>query len=72
MKSNKNMKRILKNVVLFISSSLFSSAGAGQVLVGQTVPNFVMIGTDNATYSNHTLKGSFFAIAFFPKAFTGG
>ena len=66
------MKTILKNIVLFISSSLFSSAGAAQILVGQTVPNFEMIGTDNATYSNQTLKGSYFAIAFFPKAFTGG
>ncbi|MFL2505291.1 MAG: hypothetical protein ACJ0Q2_09415 [Candidatus Azotimanducaceae bacterium] len=66
------MKAILKNIVLFISSSLFSSAGATQVLVGQTIPDFEMIGTDGDRYSKDTLEGDFFVIAFFPKAFTGG
>ena len=66
------MKTILKNIVLFISSSLFSSAGATQVLVGQTIPDFEMIGTDGASYSKDALEGNYFVIAFFPKAFTGG
>ena len=66
------MKTILKNIVLFISSSLFSSAGATQVVVGQTIPDFEMIGTDGDRYSKDTLEGDFFVIAFFPKAFTGG
>lgn len=66
------MKTILKNIVLFISSSLFSSAGATQVLVGQTIPDFEMIGTDGVPYSKDTLEGNYFVIAFFPKAFTGG
>ena len=68
----KKMKTILKNIVLFISSSLFSSAGATQVVVGQTIPDFEMIGTDGAPYSKDTLEGNYFVIAFFPKAFTGG
>ncbi len=66
------MKTILKNLVLFISSSLFSGAGAASVLVGQTIPDFEMIGTDGVRYSRDQLKGKFFVIAFFPKAFTGG
>lgn len=39
---------------------------------GDPVPAFSMQGSDGNIYSNETLAGKPFVIAFFPKAFTGG
>ena len=44
-----------------------------EVAVGDSVPDFQMVGSDGKTYTNAQFKGKqAFVIAWYPKAFTGG
>ena len=43
-----------------------------ELAAGDDVPKFEMVGSDGKTYSNETLKGKAYVIAWYPKAFTGG
>ncbi len=60
------MKLILACLLLF-SPTLFAAPDEGDL-----APAFSMQGSDGITYSNETLAGKPYVIAFFPKVFTGG
>ena len=49
-----------------------SVAGAAELKVGDTAPDFELPGTDGKTYRLSDLKGKAVVLAWFPKAFTGG
>jgi peroxiredoxin Q/BCP len=47
-------------------------AFAQELKVGDTAPDFKLVGSDGKTYSLANLKGKAVVLAWFPKAFTGG
>lgn len=47
-------------------------AAAEPLKVGDTVPEWTMVGSDGKTYSSASLKGKAYVVAWYPKAFTGG
>lgn len=47
-------------------------AGAAELKVGDTAPDFELPGTDGETYRLSDLRGKAVVLAWFPKAFTGG
>ena len=52
--------------------SLLLSTAAMAVQVGDRAPEFALVGSDGNTWRLSELRGRFVAVAFFPKAFTGG
>ncbi len=68
------MKRTwLIAMTLLIPLFLGGEMTHAETSVGDTVPDFELIGSDGKTYSSKQLKGKkAFVIAWYPKAFTGG
>ena len=57
------------------SGALLAMTGSAnaEIKVGDSVPDFEMVGSDGKTYRNEDFKGKqAFVIAWYPKAFTGG
>ena len=51
---------------------LFSVAASAAVEVGDTAPDWTLLGSDGQQHTLSGLRGTHVVIAFFPKAFTGG
>lgn len=43
-----------------------------ELAVGDSAPDFSLVGTDGETYRLSDLRGKAVVLAWFPKAFTGG
>jgi peroxiredoxin Q/BCP len=64
------MKRVFAGAIGLL---LFGGgAGAAELAVGDTAPEFALAGTDGKTYRLADLKGKTVVLAWFPKAFTAG
>jgi peroxiredoxin Q/BCP len=59
---------------LVLGSLLVSPAFAAELKVGDTAPDFTMVGSDGKTYKLSELNkaGKAVVVAWFPRAFTGG
>ena len=58
---------------LITMTGLFGFAGAAELKVGDSAPDFKLIGSDGKTYQLSQFKNKqAVVIAWFPKAFTGG
>jgi len=70
------MNRLLSRTLLGLASVLFALSAMAQdavLKVGDLAPDFTLVGSDGEQYSLSDYKGKqALAIAFFPKAFTGG
>ena len=64
----------MKSLTLVVLLAFLAAPGAliAAPAVGDRVPAFSMQGSDGNTYSDESLAGQGFVIAFFPKAFTSG
>lgn len=64
-------------LIAFLSAVLFSSAtmlaqAPAELKVGDTAPDFALVGSDGKTWKLSELRGKAVVLAWFPKAFTGG
>lgn len=50
----------------------FAKPARGELKVGDAAPDFELPGSDGKTYKLSELKGTTVAVAWYPKAFTGG
>ncbi len=66
------MKKFLTLLLVLFPATALLPLTAGAAEVGEPVPAFTMQASDGLTYTQATLKGAPFVIAFFPKVFTGG
>ncbi len=48
------------------------SAASADLKVGDTAPDFELVGTDGRSHELSALTGKTVVLAWFPKAFTGG
>ena len=56
-----------------LASPAAAQTPAAELKVGDTAPDFALPATDGKTYTlSKELKGHWVALAWFPKAFTGG
>jgi len=67
---------LLRNIVVglgLVMTALSVFAQQASLAVGDPAPDFSLLGSDKKTYSLADYKGKqAVALAFFPKAFTGG
>ncbi len=63
----KNFLGLTLGLVLF-----GGGASAADLKVGDSAPEFSLVGTDGKTYRLSDLKGKTVVLAWFPKAFTSG
>jgi thioredoxin-dependent peroxiredoxin len=67
------MPKRLRLLAATVFACMVTIPAFGQELkVGDTAPDFSMVGSDGKTYSLKDLKGKTVVLAWFPKAFTGG
>ena len=57
---------VLSILLLIINKS------ANALEIGEQAPDFMLPGSDGNTHSLSSLRGQWVALAWFPKAFTGG
>lgn len=59
---------------MFMLLSITGIAGAAELKVGDTAPDFTMLGSDGKSYTLSELnkQGKAVVVAWFPRAFTGG
>jgi peroxiredoxin Q/BCP len=66
----------MKRIGICLAASLFALSGvaaAEELKVGDTAPEFEMVGSDGKTYKLSDFKGkSAVVVAWYPRAFTGG
>ena len=58
-------------IVLSILLLIFNKS-ANALEIGEQAPDFMLPGSDGNTHSLSSLRGQWVALAWFPKAFTGG
>jgi hypothetical protein len=53
-------------------AALASGQPGAELKVGDTAPDFALVGSDGKTWKLSELRGKTVVLAWFPKAFTGG